>query len=106
MKFIIAIIQTQDSNRLRKAFVHHHIPATQLRSTGGFLREGNTTFIIGVKDENVQVVLDVIKDNAKSREQYLSSSNMNIEGGSSYPVNIKVGGATVFVLPVDQFYRF
>lgn len=106
MKFIVAIVQSQDSNRLRKAFVKQHIPATQLRSTGGFLREGNTTFLVGVEDEKVQSVLDVIKDNAKSREQYLSSSNMNIEGGSSYPVNIKIGGAAIFVLPVDSFYHF
>lgn len=106
MKFIVAIVQSQDSNKLRRAFVDHHIQATQLRSTGGFLREGNTTFLIGVKDQDVTKVLDVIKDNAKSREQYLSGSNMNIEGGSSYPINIKVGGAAIFVLPVDFFYHF
>lgn len=105
MKLIVAIVQSQDSNKLRRAFVHHHITATQLRSTGGFLREGNTTFLIGVKDENVQAVIDVIKDHAKSREQYLSATNMNVEGGSSYPINIKVGGAAVFVLPVDAFYH-
>ena len=67
MKMIIAIVQSKDSNRLRKAFNKAEIQVTQLSTTGGFLREGNATFLIGVKDDRVQTVLDVIKKNAESR---------------------------------------
>ena len=106
MKKIVAIVQAKDSSRLRKAFTAESIQGTQLSTTGGFLREGNATFLIGIQDERVQDVLNVIKKNAKSREQYITSQmHMDVEGGSAFPVNVKVGGATVFVLNVDQFQR-
>lgn len=107
MKMIIAIIQSKDSNRLRKAFTKNHVQMTQLSTTGGFLREGNATFLIGVDDERVDEVLEIIKKNAKSREQYVTSQmHMDVEGGSAFPVNVQIGGATVFVLPIDQFHKF
>lgn len=107
MKMIIAIVQSKDSSRLRKAFNKANIRVTQLSTTGGFLREGNATFLIGIEDERVQEVLDVIKQNAESREQYITSQmHIDVEGGSAFPVNVKVGGATVFILPVDQFIKF
>lgn len=82
MKMIIAIVQSKDSNRLRKAFANNHIQMTQLSTIGGFLREGNATFLIGIEDERVQDVLDIIKKNAKSREQYVTSQmHMDVEGG-------------------------
>ena len=100
MKMIIAIVQSKDSNRLRKAFNKADIHVTQLSTTGGFLREGN-------EDERVQEVLSVIKKNAESREQYVTSQmHMDVEGGSAFPVNVKIGGATVFVLPVEDFIKF
>lgn len=61
MKMIIAIVQSKDSNRLRKAFNKADIHVTQLSTTGGFLREGNATFLIGIEDDRVQEVLSVIK---------------------------------------------
>lgn len=107
MKMIIAIVQSKDSNRLRKAFANNHIQMTQLSTTGGFLREGNATFLIGIEDERVQDVLDIIKKNAKSSEQYVTSQmHMDVEGGSAFPVNVQIGGATVFVMPVEQFHKF
>lgn len=107
MKMIIAIVQSKDSNRLRKAFNTANIRVTQLSTTGGFLREGNATFLIGIEDDRVQDVLEIIKKNAESREQYVTSQmHIDVEGGSAFPVNVKVGGATVFVLPVDNFIKF
>ena len=107
MKMIIAIVQSKDSNRLRKAFNKADIHVTQLSTTGGFLREGNATFLIGIEDERVQEVLSLIKKNAESREQYVTSQmHMDVEGGSAFPVNVKIGGATVFVLPVEDFIKF
>ena len=57
MKLIIAVVQDRDSNRLSQALVREHIPVTKLASTGGFLRAGNTTFLIGVDDDRVEKVL-------------------------------------------------
>ena len=60
MKLVIAVIQDKDSNRLSNALVREGFRATKLASTGGFLRAGNTTFMIGIEDERVHEVLQVI----------------------------------------------
>lgn len=109
MKLIMAVIQDKDSNRLANEFIDANIRATKLSSTGGFLKAGNSTFIIGVEDDRVQETLELIKKTCQSRKQYLSSTmslDMSLDGQVPYPVEVEVGGATVFVLPVEGFHRY
>lgn len=109
MKLIVAIVQDQDSNRLSKALVEGDIRATKLATTGGFLRSGNTTFMIGIDDERVEKGLQIIKENCQSREQLVapvSPMGGNADSYVPFPIEVEVGGATVFVLPVDQFMQF
>lgn len=109
MKLVIAIAQDKDSHRLSNALVKENIRATKLASTGGFLKAGNTTFFIGVDDERVDEVLQIIKDNCKTREQLVSpitSIGGNADSYVPYPVEVQVGGATVFVLPIERFQQF
>lgn len=111
MKLLVVIVQDQDSqvvgDELRKA----NVRATRLASTGGFLRAGNTTFLVGIDDERVDEVLTIIQENCQSREQYSVpavhlDSSIDTVGMGAMPIPVQVGGATVFVLPVDAFYRF
>ncbi len=109
MKLIMAVVQDQDSNKLSNALIEKRIRATKLASTGGFLKAGNTTFMIGIEDERVQEALDVIKNNCQSREQIappVSPMGGNVDAYVPYPVEVPVGGATVFVLPIEQFHQF
>lgn len=109
MKLIIAVIQDKDSSRLSDALVDEEFQATKLASTGGFLKAGNTTFMIGVKDAEVDKVLAIIKDNCEAREQLvapISPMGGNADSYVPYPVEVQVGGATVFILPVEQFEKF
>jgi len=109
MKLIIAVVQDQDSNRLSKALVENNFRATKLASTGGFLRSGNTTFMIGTEDIRVDRALQLIKDNCSSREQLVSPVSPiggNADSYVPYPVEVEVGGATVFVLPIEQFIHY
>lgn len=109
MKLIMAVVQDKDSNRLSDALVENDFRATKLASTGGFLKAGNTTFLIGTEDDKVDAVLKIIKDNCKSREQLvapISPMGGNADSYVPYPVEVQVGGATVFVLPVEQFEKF
>ncbi|WP_026673701.1 cyclic-di-AMP receptor [Alkalihalobacterium bogoriense] len=109
MKLIIAVVQDKDSNRLSEALIHTNFRATKLASTGGFLKAGNSTFLIGTEDEHVDEVLKIIKENCKSREQLvapISPMGGNADSYVPYPVEVQVGGATVFVLPVEQFEQF
>jgi uncharacterized protein YaaQ len=109
MKLVIAVVQDKDSNRLSNALVKEGFRATKLASTGGFLRAGNTTFMIGTEDERVQEALEVIKSNCKIREQLVTP--VSPMGGTTdsyipFPVEVQVGGAAVFVLPVERFEHF
>ncbi|MGC4379271.1 cyclic-di-AMP receptor [Fictibacillus sp. Mic-4] len=109
MKMVIAVVQDKDSNRLADALVKHQFRATKLASTGGFLKAGNTTFMIGVEDHRVDDVLEIIKENCQSRDQLVapvSPMGGNADAYVPYPVEVKVGGATVFVLPVLNFQQF
>jgi uncharacterized protein YaaQ len=109
MKLVIAIVQDKDSNRLSNALIKEGFRATKLASTGGFLRAGNTTFMIGTEDERVQEVLQVIRANCKIREQLVTP--VSPMGGTTdsyipFPVEVQVGGAAVFVVPVERFEHF
>jgi uncharacterized protein YaaQ len=109
MKLLIAVVQDQDSHRLSTALIKEGFRATKLASTGGFLKSGNSTFLIGIQDEQYEQVLQIIKANCKSREQMISP--VSPIGGTAesyvpYPVEVQVGGATVFVLGVEDFRQF
>ncbi|WP_026693242.1 cyclic-di-AMP receptor [Peribacillus kribbensis] len=109
MKLIIAVVQDKDSNRLLSSLVDHNFRATKLATTGGFLKSGNTTFMIGTDDIRVNKALEIIKDNCQSREQLVapvSPMGGNADSYVPYPVEVEVGGATVFVLPVEEFRQF
>ncbi|MEK3979419.1 Uncharacterized protein YaaQ [Psychrobacillus sp. OK028] len=109
MKLIVAVVQDQDSNRLSNALTKAKFRATKLASTGGFLRSGNTTFLIGTDDVLVASALELIRDNCRAREQMVapvSPMGGNADSYIPYPVEVEVGGATVFVLPIEQFHHF
>ncbi|QSO50626.1 cyclic-di-AMP receptor [Alicyclobacillus curvatus] len=109
MKMVIAIVQDKDSPKLAQNLVNAGVRATKLASTGGFLHAGNTTFLIGTGEERVPEVLDLIKSSCRSREQVvtpMSPMGSQVESYVPYPVSVQVGGATVFVLDVEQFEQF
>lgn len=109
MKLVIAVVQDKDSNRLLNELVKEDFRATKLASTGGFLKAGNTTFMIGVEDAKIPQLLNIIKENCQSREQLVapvSPLGGNAEAYVPYPVEVQVGGATVFVVPVEQFVQY
>jgi uncharacterized protein YaaQ len=109
MKMIIAVVQDKDSSRLQDALVKKNYRATKLATTGGFLKAGNTTFMIGVEDAQIDDVMEIIRENCKSRNQMVapvSPMGGNADAYVPYPVEVEVGGATVFVLPVENFQQF
>lgn len=109
MKLVYAIVQDKDVARLSERLVKSGIRATKLSSTGGFLRAGNTTFMIGLEENRVEEVLAIIKQSCRSREQLvtpLSPLGNQVESYIAYPVSVQIGGATVFVVQVDQFEQF
>lgn len=109
MKLIMSIIHSDDKVRLLDALTGAGYRATTISTTGGFLRQGNATIFVGTEEENVPDVLQLIKENCRTRTQYVNPLPPLIEFGETYlptPVNVQVGGATVFVLDVAHFEHF
>lgn len=109
MKLIFAVIQGKDAEGLLDALRANGYQSTQINSAGGFLRESNVTVLVGVDDVEVPNVLRIVKQNCYSRTQYVNPLLPIIEPGEFYvpnPVEVQIGGATVFVLNVRHFERF
>lgn len=108
MKLIIAIVQDEDASRLIGQLMNDGFGVTKLATTGGFLRAGNTTLLVGVEDDRFQNAMDIIEKVCKSRKQIAPSpaSMVGVPGSyTPYPIEVVVGGATIFVLTVDQFIK-
>lgn len=107
MKLVVAIVQDQDAPSLVEDLTNNEFRVTKLASTGGFLKSGNTTLLIGVDEEHVDNALKVIEDNCKTREITTSLMTVSMPGDTyiPYPLEVKVGGATVFVLDVEKYIR-
>ncbi|GFN35717.1 cyclic-di-AMP receptor [Tepidimicrobium xylanilyticum] len=107
MKLIIAIVQDQDASGLIDDLTEKKYGVTKLASTGGFLKSGNTTLLIGVEDDKVDEVIKIIEDNCKTREITTSLLTVNMPGDTyiPYPIDVKVGGATLFILDVEQYKK-
>ncbi|MDU5106442.1 MULTISPECIES: cyclic-di-AMP receptor [unclassified Clostridium] len=108
MKLVIAIVQDDDALDLIDAITEAGFRVTKLATTGGFLKSGNTTLMIGVEVEKVQKVIDVVEDICKTRKQIITTPTPitgNLDMYMSYPIEVEVGGATIFVIDVDQFIK-
>ncbi|MGI5898600.1 MAG: cyclic-di-AMP receptor [Christensenellales bacterium] len=109
MKLIIAIVQDEDASRLISNLMNEGYGVTKLATTGGFLRAGNTTLLLGVDDNKFDGAMGVIEKVCRSRKQ-IATSPSPVSGTTGvyvpYPIEVVVGGATVFVMQVEQFHKF
>jgi uncharacterized protein YaaQ len=104
MKLILAIVQHQDAAILVDALTEHGYRVTRLSSQGGFLREGNVTLMLSVDDAQVNTVIKVVREHCSTRTRYVSPMPPIAESGEFYPpapLEVQVGGATVFVLKAE-----
>lgn len=84
MKLIIAILQDNDSEPVSKALTSHDFRVTAIGSTGGFLRRGSSTMLVGVEDDQLETALKIIRETC------------------TQPVDQTQHSAVVFVLKVDK----
>ncbi|MGI8871253.1 MAG: cyclic-di-AMP receptor [Candidatus Limnocylindria bacterium] len=108
MKLVTAIVHNEDAGDLVDALLEKDFRATRLHSSGGFLKQGNATILVGVEDHQVDQVLEIVSASCHARRQFVNPMPPIMEPGEfymPYPVEVEVGGATVFVLPVERFER-
>ncbi|MDF2486628.1 MAG: hypothetical protein K0R46_2796 [Herbinix sp.] len=103
MKLIYVIVRKIDNSYVTEALNKQGFYVTKLASTGGFLREGNTTLMIGTEEEKVEEVINIVKKECGPRQQIISNSVGTGEYASMNVVN--VGGATIFVVDVNRYEK-
>ena len=108
MKLIIAIVHDDDATKVVKELNNQGFRVTRMCSSGGFLKAGNTTLMIGIDEDGVDKVLSVIESKSKARKETVNTAmtSAGAMGYMSYPIEVTVGGATVFVINVDRFEKY
>lgn len=108
LKLVIIIASDSDADRLMKALIEQGYPATKISSTGGFLHRGNATVLSGVEANEVDQVLAMVRAECHARTEYVPVQTLPFFGeGSapSEPVEVRAGGAIVFVVNVERFEK-
>jgi len=108
VKLVIAVVQGEDAAQTVQALSGAGISVTKMASSGGFLQQGNATLLIGVDDDKVEAAIELIRVNCRERSQYMTPMPPMVEPGEffmPYPVEVQVGGATVFVVDVERFEK-
>ena len=106
MKLVLAIVGNDDSGMVSAALTKEGFSVTKLATTGGFLKAGNTTFIVGTDDDKVDEVISIVSAQSRRRTQLVpSTTTMDIGVYSAFPVEVAVGSSTIFVLNVDRFEK-
>ena len=107
-KLVVMIVSDADADDLMAALVEKGIPATKIGSSGGFLRRGNVTIFSGVPASQVDSVLDIVNEIAPARTELVPVQTLPFIGDSAFaiePIEVRAGGAIVFVLDVERFQR-
>ncbi|MDO4197700.1 MAG: cyclic-di-AMP receptor [Erysipelotrichaceae bacterium] len=106
MKLILAIISNDDTKACTSALNKASYHVTRLATTGGFLSSGNTTLLIGCEDEKVEHAIEIIGSESKRRKEAVPASmSMDMSSLVSYPIEVEIGGATIFILNVENFIK-
>ena len=106
MKLILAIVSNDDSGAVSSALTREGFSVTKLATTGGFLMAGNMTLMIGTEDERVDECIACISKCCKQRTEIVpGTASIGLGLESAMPIEVTVGGATVFVTNVERFEK-
>lgn len=105
MKLIMAIVNKDDAAHVTQEVTKAGFSVTKVASSGGFLQTGNVTVMIGTEEDRVDELMGIIATHSKRRTKKVFSTNDGVPHAVSVPVEVVVGGATVFVLDVERFEK-
>ena len=106
MKLVLAIINNDDSAVAANALTAGGFAVTKLSTTGGFLLSGNTTMLVGTDADRVDEAIHIIGENSCKRNKMVSgNTSFNAGMYANVPVQVTVGGATIFVIDVERYEK-
>ena len=103
------IASSHDGDRLIDTLITRGLPATKIASRGGFLRRGSVTILSGVDDDNVDIVMELTRRECQMRKELVPAQGLPVFGEvaiGAAPIEVQVGGATVFVMDIARFEHF
>lgn len=106
-KLLIVIASDSDADTLIQKLVQRGYPATKVSSTGGFLRKGSATIFSGVDTDDVDNVVAIIRNECQARTEFLPAQALPFPESiyPAEPVEVRTGGAIVFVVPVERLEK-
>ena len=104
-KLLIAVVHAQDAGQLVVALRGADLRVTEVLSRGGFLQARNAMLYIGVEDDQVDAAMQLIEENCMSRTETITAEPLGALEVSWIPAEVTHGGATVFVVPLDEIRR-
>ncbi|MFP7699500.1 cyclic-di-AMP receptor [Candidatus Phytoplasma pyri] len=106
MKLILSIVSYENASEIQNNLIKKNFFITRLATKGGFLKENNSTFVIGAKESQVEQILKIIKDYSKKKTQMIPNNIIN-QFGAFYNLSneINTGGSITFVLDIEQFIK-
>lgn len=106
MKLMLIIISNEDASDVTKGLLNEKYFVTKLSSTGGLLHNGNTTLLVGVDDNKVSRVKEIVGTFAKARKKRINSGEPgDLNMFSFFPTDVSISGATIFVLNVEEYHK-
>lgn len=106
MKLITAIVNKEDSKTVNNELIKAGFAVTRLSTTGGFLLASNVTMLIGTEDEKVDDCISIISRFSRQRTEVVpNTDSYGVGVANAYPLEVPVGGATIFVTNVERFEK-
>jgi uncharacterized protein YaaQ len=108
LKLVVIITSDADAEKLTKKLVEQGYPATKISSTGGFMRKGNATILSGVEANEVDQIVAMVRLECAARTEYVPVQTLPFFGEGSVlqePIEVRTGGAILFVLDVERFEK-
>ncbi len=106
MKLMLIIISNEDVQSVTRSLLKEKYIFTKLSSTGGLLHSGNTTLLLGLEENKIEHVKSIVANCAKTRKQKVGTGEpgeLNLI--SNLPNSVKINGATIFVLNVEEYLK-
>ena len=108
MKLVVAIIQDRDTETAIEALTKRKFPVTRIATSGGFVRQGNTTLLLGVDEAQVKPIADLLREVCHRRRMFMpmASGITDTAYGLHNQIEVEIGGATIFIFDVERFEQF
>jgi uncharacterized protein YaaQ len=104
-KLLVAIVHAQDAGRVVEVLRGADLRVTEVASRGGFLKARNSMLVLGLQDDEVAAALRLIEENCQARTETVPPELLGGLAANWLPTEVTHGGATIFILPMDEMRR-